>query len=159
MSTFEQGKVLVKKIGELINGAKQARGAAGRASDEKTQIVDDVSNVKSAGKEVTEGVSNLKSAGSKLDGDVKSTAANVQADIAAVKGVKTKPAAKTDAKPAAKPDAAKTDAAKAAPKADAPKTEAPKAAAPKAEAPKTEAPKPAAKPAAAAPKADPKPKA
>lgn len=146
MSAVEQGKAVVKTIRGIIGGLTQARGAAGRAADEKSEITSDVSAVKSAGKEVTEGVSNLKSAGSKLDADVKATAANVTADVAAVKGVKAPtPAAKPGA--AAKGDAATTAKAEAKP-------------APKAEAPKAAAPKPApAPPKPAPPKADPKPKA
>lgn len=156
MSAIEQGKAVVKTIRGIIGGLTQARGAAGRAADEKSEITSDVDAVKSAGKEVTEGVTNLKSAGSKLDADVKATAANVSADIAAVKGVTT-PAAP---KPGAAAKGGTAPAAKAetepAPKADAkPAAKADAKPAPKAEAPKAAAPKPA----PSAPKADPKPKA
>ncbi|MGV7541059.1 hypothetical protein PJN25_29760, partial [Mycobacterium kansasii] len=73
MSAVEQGRAVVTTIRRIIGGLTQAKGAAGRAAGEKSEITSDVDAVKSAGKEVTEGVSNLKTAGSKLDADVKAT--------------------------------------------------------------------------------------
>ncbi|SDR27267.1 colicin import membrane protein [Tsukamurella pulmonis] len=125
MSAVEQGKAVVKTIRQLIGGFTQARGAAGRAAGEKSAITSDVDAVKAAGKEVTEGLAEFTSAESKLDADVKDTAANVSADIAAVKGAgKPAPAAKADT---AKADVAKATAAPAAKKAE--KTTEPAAAA------------------------------
>ncbi|KXP12321.1 hypothetical protein AXK57_18615 [Tsukamurella pulmonis] len=111
VSAVEQGKAVVKTIRQLIGGFTQARGAAGRAAGEKSAITSDVDAVKAAGKEVTEGLAEFTSAESKLDADVKDTAANVSADIAAVKGAgKPAPAAKANT---AKADTAKADVAKA----------------------------------------------
>ncbi|KXO94507.1 hypothetical protein AXK56_17840 [Tsukamurella pulmonis] len=125
VSAVEQGKAVVKTIRQLIGGFTQARGAAGRAAGEKSAITSDVDAVKAAGKEVTEGLAEFTSAESKLDADVKDTAANVSADIAAVKGAgKPAPAAKADT---AKADVAKATAAPAAKKAE--KTTEPAAAA------------------------------
>ena len=44
MSAVEQGRAVVTTIRRIIGGLTQARGAAGRAADEKSEITSDVWN-------------------------------------------------------------------------------------------------------------------